>query len=495
MVSGSCAQTVTGLCACTEQRTKEKHSEMTAYDYRIAYGTWINDMRRDPLPLENWPAPQFDDEAVTSIMKAMDVQSAAGYNILDVWGLFATYGWPTDLVSAIDHGRRRRLRRLLKAAGERGMSVVFGMGTYSWGFDRIIEALPEVRGKNPDGTPHAHAMCGANPKSFEYIARILDLILGEFEFAGVHLESCDLGCCCCPECAGKGGVVSYNVRINKKTADYIKNRWPDKTVYTITINWAPPGKHFNAEEKAHVIELSKHVDCIFDQGHCGYHVAEEERGEFIRSLHCTYGTSGRLWLYPDARWDRSSYFLPFPKRAGEALKAEYAGGVRGCLYFQGPVTNPGQEVMVAFGGRILSDISRSVEDVLTEVLEDYYKPKTAEAMQRLRKIFTLAEESYFSQWSADLFAKIWGTPVPGEFKLDQRLFGTCPGPATYLKEPCLDAKGRDEYRRGLMAILRELQKLNHSCRDRGRLARIQRGVIITLNLLNTVCYCLGEAIP
>jgi hypothetical protein len=337
-------------------------------------------------------------------------------------------------------------------------------------------------------------MCDANPKSFEYIARILDLTVGEFDFGGVHLESCDLGCCWCPECAGKDGIVGYNVRINQKTADYIKRNWPDKTVYVITISWAPAGKHFNADEKAHVRELSKHVDCIFDQGHVGYHIAEEERREFIRSLHCSYGTSGRLWLYPDARWDRSSYFLPFPKRAGKALKAQYADGVRGCLYYQGPVTNPGQEVMIAFGGRILSDTSRSLEDVLTEVLETYYKPKTAETAKRLRRIFDLAEDTYFSQWSAERFAQERGTPVPGEFMLGS-LFGTCPGPATYLKEPFLDGKGRDEYRKGLMSILAELPKLGCTCNDQGRLTRIQRSVIITLNLLNTVCHCLGEPIP
>jgi len=27
------------------------------YKYRIAFGAWINDLRTEPLPLENWPAP------------------------------------------------------------------------------------------------------------------------------------------------------------------------------------------------------------------------------------------------------------------------------------------------------------------------------------------------------------------------------------------------------------------------------------------------------
>ena len=66
------------------------------------------------------------------------------------------------------------------------------------------------------------------------------------------------------------------------------------------------------------------------------------------------------------------------------------------------------------------------------------------------------------------------------------------GPATYLREPCLDAAGRKEYRRGLRAILAGLPKLEGRCDDAGRLANIRRSVIVTLNLLNTICACLGE---
>src|SRR5437016_3920911 len=80
-----------------------------------------------------------------------------------------------------------------------------------------------------------HAMCDANPRSFEYVCKVIDFVLGGFDFAGVHLESCDLGCCFCPKCAGGDGLVGYNARINQKTADYIKRKWPEKTVYVITI--------------------------------------------------------------------------------------------------------------------------------------------------------------------------------------------------------------------------------------------------------------------
>ncbi|MBI4585341.1 MAG: hypothetical protein HY717_15105 [Planctomycetes bacterium] len=478
----------------SEDRKRPAGEEKASYRYRIAFGAWINDMREDPLPLENWPAPQLDDAAVESAIEAMDVQAPAGFNLLDAWGLFATYGWPLDIASVLTDDRQRRIERLIRAARERGMGLVLGLGTYSWGYDKIIAADPEVRGKNPDGSPHPHALCDAHPRAFEYVQKIIDFALGRFDFAGVHLESCDLGCCWCPKCAGQDGVVGYNVRINKKTADYIKGKWPDKTVYVITINWAPAGKHFNAEEKAKVLDLGKHIDCLFDQGHSGYHIAEEERRRFIEELPCAYGTSGGLWLYPDARWDRESYFLPYTRRTGEAIRGQFREGVRGCMYYQGPVRNPGQELMIAFGGRLLKDPARSVDGALEEVLGTYYRPRSPEALQGLLRIFRTAEESYFGRWSGELFQKVWGIPLPGEFKLDQRLFGTSPGPATYLKEPCLDAEGRKEYRKGLKSILEEIPRLAGSCDDGGRLARIRRSAIIALNTVNTVCYCLGEPI-
>ena len=53
-----------------------------------------------------------------------------------------------------------------------------------------------------------------------------------------------------------------------------------------------------------------------DQGWNGTFIAEAERPGFIKKLHCDYGTSGGLWVYHCGRWDRLSYFLPYPEAIG-----------------------------------------------------------------------------------------------------------------------------------------------------------------------------------
>src|SRR6266446_1988732 len=95
-----------------------------SYKYRIAFGAWINDMRCEPLPLENWPAPQLDDECVRSLLRIIELQARAGYNLFDVWGFFATYGWPVDITSAVDKARRKRINNVLKAAKDHGIELV-----------------------------------------------------------------------------------------------------------------------------------------------------------------------------------------------------------------------------------------------------------------------------------------------------------------------------------------------------------------------------------
>lgn len=481
-----------------ERRESVEANKANCYKHRLAFGAWMNDPRNEPLPLQNWPAHQFDDETVDSLIRTMDVQQEAGYNWFDVFGLFATSNYPPDIVSVLDDDRRKKVKKVFKAAKERDIKLMFGLGLMTWGFDKILEADPEVHSYSDlyPGTRHSHAMCGAKEKSWQYVNKILDFAFSEFPFDGVHMESADQGWCHCPECGGKYGVVGYNARLNIRCADYIRSKWSHVMIMTIPLNWLALALQqekrgrLNEQEKSEIIELSKHIDCFMDQGHSGNYVQESERQDFIKRLHCDYGTSGGVWLYPSVRWDRSSYFLPYVKRTCSAIKKLYEDGGRACLYYQGPVANPGTEVVIAAGGRILSDATRKPEDILSDVIDVYYKPKTSAAQQKLVSIFLRAEDAYFDQWEGmqERFRAAFDVAPdwePHEFPLDG-LWGDSPGPAAYLQNPRLSAEGRQNYKKGLIAVLEDLQQIEDEFDDGGRLAKIKRGMIITLTLINSI---------
>jgi hypothetical protein len=458
-----------------------------SYKYRIAFGCWINDMRNEALPLQQWPAPHLDEVTISSIRAALDVQSKAGFNYLDSFGLFATYGYPPDIISAFtDEARVAQVKRLIQEAGQRRIKCIFGMGLFSWGYDQIIRTDPAVRGKNGAGQPLDHVMCGATEKAWTYVEKILDTALSRFDFGGVHLESADLGWCDCPRCGGQYGTVGYNVRLNIRAADYIKRKWPGKIVTCIPINWlGGSGRaHFDQAEQDQIIELSKHVDCFMDQGWNGTFIADDQRKTFIQRLHCDYGTSGGLWVYHCGRWDRLSYFLPYPRRTAAAIRRHHEDGARGCMFYQGPVINPGVEVNIATGGRFLVDTRRSVDDVLGEVVESYYHPRDPATRSKLVQLMLHAEDAYFGQWDSQRLVAA-GRTMPGELHLTD-LFGTSPGPAHFLMEPFLNADGRREYKKELIAILEDLSSLQGRCDDQGRLARIQRAITVTLTVLESI---------
>lgn len=444
------------------------------YKYRVAFGAWINDMRNDPLPLQNWPAPQFDERTFEGLTRALSVQSEAGFKFLDAWGLFATYGYPPDITSVFQEaGRVPMIRRLIDAAAALDMQIMFGMGLMSWGYDQILEAHPGIRGVDAEGKPHPHALCGAKEESWKCVEKILDGALSNFAFGGVHLESCDLGCCMCPECAGKDGQVGYNVRINSRAAQYIKSRWPHLIVTSIPSNWLPANAGpITPEQEEAVVGMSSGIDCFMDQGWRGTYVDPARRKAFIARLQCAYGTSGGVWMYHCARRNRTSYFMPYVKRTAEAIRAHYDDGARGSMIYQGPMINPGVEMNTAVAGRLLQNPQRDVQDALEEAIEIYYRPPSAEVRRGIAEVFRGAEDAFFENWPETLKND---RHRPGEFYLET-LFADSPQRTMYL-ESYLTPPGRGGYRKGLIAALERLSPLEGQCQDEGRLDRIKAGII------------------
>lgn len=474
------------------------------YKYRHAFDVWMNDVRNESMPFDNWPYAVLDDQTVTGIIRSLDVQSEAGYTAIDIAGFWTTYGWPVDIENAVDKDRQRRINQILEAAHERKMKVIcFPSGILNWGFDEIIKHNPTLASDNK------HEMNPLLEEAWQWQYKVFDFVANNYAIDGFHLEAADQGRCKTQECLDKWPTaVGYYSYVTGRMADYIRQKHPNMSVMATVQSFLTWGMGFSREDKVHLVELSKSVDCLFDQGHRGTYVPEKEWPEFIRSLHCAYGTSGGIWTYPPQRWERTRWFLPYTQQTGNHLKELFAAGGRGVMYYQGPVANPSTEANIAFGGRLMTDIEKSCEDVLYETIESLYHPKSTEALQQLVRVFQRAENIYFEQWNiariaerpinwtvADSPEKPSGasikTPPPGELHLET-IFGASPGAAIYLMEPYLDTAGRMNYKQGLVTIYKDILRIEKQFTDGGRIGRIKQGIEEAVVDINNIAMAKNE---
>jgi hypothetical protein len=459
-----------------------------AFVDRMAFGAWINAVRTEPLPFGSWPPVVLDETAEQSIIRTIELQAKSGYNMFDLFGLFAAGSWPVDIVSAADKERDARVRRILKAAHEHGIKIVYGLGVYSWGFDKIIANDPAVKGPNPN------AMCGSKEESWEWQKKIIDFTL-RYDFDGYHLEASDLGRCTCDACMKKWPVMAtYYNEITARCADYIRQKAPDKYLAAITISWADWNTGFNEEDKNNLVSLSKKVDCIFDQGHHGQYIKQAERKKFIERLHCRFGTSGGFWVYPPFRCHRQRWFLPYTQETAAHAKQLHADGGRSLLVYQGPVTNPGVEVNIAFSGKLMCDVGRDAADVLGEVVDELYQPKNANSHKKLMETFQVAEDAYMQNldYAADgvHLKKLPAYPGPGELHIGFGigLAGGVSAVPVYLLEPNLTEKGRAAYAKGLERCLNNICECENDVAAVERMQRLKSSVYHALDDVIALAY-------
>ena len=71
------------------------------FDYRIAYGCWLNDSREKPIVDEDWPSIRIDADTLSSLENTMAFLKMAGYNYLDVFGLITNHSWEDDISSTV----------------------------------------------------------------------------------------------------------------------------------------------------------------------------------------------------------------------------------------------------------------------------------------------------------------------------------------------------------------------------------------------------------
>jgi hypothetical protein len=451
----------------------------SAFHHRTAFAPWINDMRNVGMPGEKWPHAGFDDATVGGLQTCLDLMARSGFNEFDVFGLFTSYAWPLDIRSAVDQERGLRVRSILDYAHDKGIRVVCGLGVYSWGFDEIIARDPGVKGTNP------RAMCASRDASWDWMTKVIDFVLHEFEVDGFHLESADQGRCECSDCQGWSNA-EYHCRINTLTAQYVRTLRGDALLSANLVGLVPWGSTLDREDRGHFVELSRHLDAIVDPGHVGTgFIADDDIEEFIQSLHCDFGTSGGAWVYPPQRWDRLRWFLPYTKRTGAHLRRLYAVGGRAVDYYMGPTINPGVEMSIAYGGRLLSNVERSDVEILSELVDELYRPRDASATAELVSIFRRAEAAYYDNFDPHAPRT---ADVPGELHLEP-LFGSQAGPAIYLAGTRPDDQpfsggGLAAYRAALVELSDDVARLEGRVGDSSRLGRIAtclRGVIADID--------------
>ena len=197
----------------------------------------------------------------------------------------------------------------------------------------------------------------------------------------------------------------------------------------IPIAWRgfEPGWYFDETDQQQIIELSKHIDCFMDQGWSGTYVREDQRRkDFIKKLHCDYGTSGGIWAYHSVRWDRNAYFLPYPQRCVAGIKEHFYDGARAWHVLSGPGNQPcgraqyrsrRTDALGHFPRGEAGDRGSGRALLPSEGHKVTSRPAAPSFMR--------AEDAYFGQWTTENFAAE-KKPVPGQFFVCD-LLGETPG--------------------------------------------------------------------
>jgi hypothetical protein len=448
-----------------------------SFPYRTALGVWINDLRNSALPHEEWPCVRLDDRAEKDIGDAMAFAARNGFNRLSLFGLLTAGSWDPRIARTVDKERRRRVNAILGEARRCGIDILYGLGVYSWGFDRIIESDPAVQGTNP------HAMCASRDASRRWMRSIVDYLLDEFDFPGFHLEASDQGRCSCERCQREGNAAYYS-RINAETAAYIRAKKPDATLMVNMCGYLPWGDRIPRGDWASMRQMGEHLDFLIDAGHLDFYIDPADRRAFIRGLPCAFGTSGGVWVYPPQRWNRLRWFIPHTQHTGEHLAQLHREGARAVELYLGPCLNPGVEVNIAFSGRKMLDVGRRDEDLLRDVLRDLYEPETERATNALTDVFKRAEEAFFRCYD---YRREPDPAVGGQILLT-RILGRSPDPPLYLENKMSDA-ARAVYGRTMASLLPRVERL---APDVGRAGRVRLGRI-TQCIRSAVNDCRGKS--
>jgi hypothetical protein len=435
--------------AAESEASTEVHSEK--FRHR-GYLGWITDLASEPDPHAAWPSMRFDEQLFEDYKKTFKVMRELGFNEISIWGLYVSRAWPPDIRSCVSSERGAMVMKLIEAAHEQGIRVLSGLGVYSWGFEEIIRRDPKVsRGSS-------QAMCASEPAAWGWMQRVLDFVFDRFPIDGVSMQSADQGRCRCTECKAHTDA-EYHCLLNVRVSEYIRSRWPKKTVGVNS--W---GTRFNdADSLAALVKMSQKVDYLIDVHDTSRWGGRQYRQRLIRSLACDFGTLGGPQVEPPQHWKRDRWLLPVLRRAGEHLKQLYDDGGRACEYFFHITANPGDEVSLWLAAKILSNPRSAWQKLLQEVVEELFRIRKVATRDNLIELLLRSEEAYFKYRSKDECGTISLEPLIGDRS----------GPPIYLTAD-LNEEQRAEYERELKNIRSTAESLLADVPDRKKMETILR---------------------
>lgn len=417
-----------------------------------AYLGWITDLDSRPDTNAAWPSMRLDLALLEDYRKKFALMKRLGYNAIVIWGFYVSRNWPLDISSSVSQERGALVRRLIDSAHEHGIRVYTGLGVYSWGFDEIIRANPVLSRGNPN------TMCASRPESWEWMRKVIDFVMNRFPVDGASLQSADQGRCKCDECR-KWTDTEYHTRLDIRVSEYIRERWPGKTV-------AVSGWGMRFDDPASLpalIELSRHIDYLIDVRDSAGRRDPEWRRRLIRELACSFGTLGGPQVEPPQHLPRDTWFLPTVRRGSEHLAKLNADGGAACEYFFHILENPADEISFWVAGKMLREPQTAWRSHLASSLEELYRTSRRTALDALAEIFLRAEDAYFRHVPAIRSGTISIEPLVEDH----------PGPRIYITKG-LTAEQRALYRDELKTIRADLLKLGPDVPEKNRVQKISR---------------------
>lgn len=398
------------------------------------YLGWINDLSSVPRANEEWPSITIDNNLRNDYRNTFAMMNQSGLNETTIWGFFAARDWSVDVENTIDQSRAQQVRGIINDAHDRNVKVLVGMGAYSWGYNAIIQADPQIACAN-----NSEVMNPTVERSWYWQKRVIDYVM-TFPVDGVSLQSADLGRCQCPTCPSND--VDYHAQINNRIAQYIKINYPGKIV---GIN----GFGLNLENPAdlpYVVAMTRNADYLIDVQDTVRRRDSSYRRTLIAAIApASFGNIGSTNVEPPQHWERDRWFLPITARMAPELQSLYNDGGRAVENYMRTTTNPGDEVSIKLAAAIELNPTADWRVLLENILVGIYQPPDATAKQQLSELFLGAENAYFEN------AYGYGT---GDIVRLEPLFGNSPGPAIYLTDH-MNAAGRARY----ASRLRELRTL------------------------------------